>query len=214
MKKHYISNSEESTRMFKSNFLEATSKVHFAVPLIIFVPFIIYLLFKSVVSAQLDFISGILYFCLGFFVWTVTEYIMHRFIFHFTPTTEIGKRLHFIFHGVHHDYPKDKLRLVLPPIVSIPLSSAFYYLFRNIIAGDIFFPFFAAFLIGYLVYDMLHYAIHHVQMQGKLWNVLKTHHLKHHYVYPERGYGVSSPIWDKIAQTEFPQEKKISAKSA
>lgn len=213
MKQHYVSNSEESSRMFKSDFIELLSKVHYSVPLIMFVPIICYFLYQAF-NSSISIIEGILYYLLGFAVWTITEYIMHRFIFHFEPKTELGKRMHFIFHGVHHDYPKDRLRLVLPPIISIPLATGFYFIFRNIINSDGFYTFFPAFLTGYLVYDMLHYAIHHVQIKGKLWNVLKTHHLKHHYVHPERGYGVSSPLWDKIAKTEFPKENKVRSKSA
>jgi len=213
MKQHYVSNSEESSRMFKSDFLEMLSKVHYSVPLLLFVPAICYFLFQALTSS-LSLLEGIVYYLLGFCVWTVTEYIMHRFIFHFEPSSKIGQRLHFIFHGVHHDYPKDRLRLVLPPVMSIPLSLSFYFLFRNLITADGFYSFFAAFLTGYLIYDMIHYAIHHVQMKGKLWNVLKTHHLKHHYVYPEKGYGVSSPLWDKIAKSEFPKDKNVHSKSA
>lgn len=213
MKQHYVSNSEESSRMFKSNFFEMFSKVHYSVPLIIFVPAISYFLYSAITSS-LSIGYGMLYFILGFLVWTVTEYVMHRFIFHFEPKSKIGLRLHFIFHGVHHDYPKDRLRLVLPPAVSIPLATMFYFIFRSIISTDGFYAFFASFLIGYLIYDMIHYAIHHVQFKGKLWNVLKSHHLKHHYVYPEKGYGVSSPLWDKIARSEFPIDKKDTSKSA
>lgn len=213
MKKHYVSNSETSTRMFKSGILEAVSKVHFTVPLLVFIPVICYCIYNTYISNKLSISNIVIYFILGLLVWTVTEYVLHRFIFHFEPKTSFGKRCHFIFHGVHHDYPKDRLRLVLPPIVSIPLATMFYHIFSIILRGAEFYPFFAAFIIGYLIYDMLHYAIHHVQVKGKLWNILKTHHLKHHYVHPDKGYGVSSPIWDKLAKTEFPKESKSYTKS-
>ena len=106
MKQHYVSNSEESSRMFKSDFLEMFSKVHYSVPLIVFVPAISYFLYMAFTSS-IGLINGVLYFLLGFGIWTITEYIMHRFVFHFVPKSKIGLRLHFIFHGVHHDYPKD-----------------------------------------------------------------------------------------------------------
>jgi len=199
--------------MFKSGILEAVSKVHFTVPLLVFIPVICYCIYNTYISNKLSISNIVIYFILGLLVWTVTEYVLHRFIFHFEPKTSFGKRCHFIFHGVHHDYPKDRLRLVLPPIVSIPLATMFYHIFSNILRGAEFYPFFAAFIIGYLIYDMLHYAIHHVQVKGKLWNILKTHHLKHHYVHPDKGYGVSSPIWDKLAKTEFPKESKSYTKS-
>jgi len=211
MKKHYVSNSQESTRMFKSDLLELTSRVHFIVPLLLYIPVIFYLISRSILSNSLTFAEGLGLFFSGLFLWTIVEYVMHRFVFHFKVTSTLGKRIHFIFHGVHHDYPKDKLRLVLPPIVSIPLALFFYYLFSLFIKGDYIYPFFAAFLMGYLIYDMVHYAIHHVQLKGKIWNVLKTHHLKHHYLDPSKGFGVSNPLWDEIAQSQFTDENKLLA---
>ncbi len=210
-KQHYVSNSEESTRMFRSSLFESLSKVHYSVPLFIFMPVIAYFLYLSFTAPALGLVSGLAFFALGLFVWTLTEYVMHRFVFHYVPKSKLGLRLHFIFHGVHHDYPKDRMRLVLPPSVSIPLAVVFYFIWKSVIGGAGFYPFFAAFITGYLIYDMIHYAIHHVQFKGKLWNVLKSHHLKHHYVHPSKGYGVSSPLWDNIAQTKFPEEKKSMA---
>ena len=205
--KNYVSNSTESIRMFDKDWMEALSKVHFTVPLIFFVPIISILYYLGIVSGEVTLMNGLLWGAFGLLTWTVTEYMLHRFIFHYHPTSEFGKKIHFIFHGVHHDYPRDRLRLVMPPSVSIPLATLFYFLFDALIAGALLFPFFGSFLLKYLIYDMFHYAIHHLEVKGKLWNVLKTHHLKHHYVNPDKGYGVSSPIWDYIIGTEFEESK-------
>ncbi len=205
-KKLYVSNSPESIRLFEYGWMEALSKVHFSVPLFIFIPAIAYFVYQSVIVNGLTVVDFIAWMMLGFLAWTLTEYIMHRYIFHFHPTSEWGKKLHFIFHGIHHDYPCDRLRLVLPPSVSIPLATGFYYLWGSFIPRPGFFIFFAAFLFGYLVYDMFHYAIHHLEVKGKLWSTLKTHHLKHHYVDPESGFGVSSPLWDHIVRSNFKEE--------
>ena len=206
-KKLYVSNSPESIRLFEQGWMEALSKVHFSVPLFIFIPAIGYFIYLSVVSGGLGAIDFFAWFMLGLLAWTLTEYIMHRYIFHFHPTSDWGRKLHFIFHGVHHDYPCDRLRLVLPPSVSIPLATGFYFLWSSFIPMPGFYMFFAAFLLGYLIYDMFHYAIHHLEVKGKLWNTLKTHHLKHHYVDPEAGFGVSSPLWDHIVRSNFKEEK-------
>lgn len=205
--KNYVSNSTESIRMFDKDWMEALSKVHFTVPLIFFVPIISILYYLGIVSGEVTLMNGLLWGAFGLLTWTVTEYMLHRFIFHYHPTSEFGKKIHFIFHGVHHDYPRDRLRLVMPPSVSLPLATLFFFLFDALIAGAVLFPFFGSFLLGYLIYDMFHYAIHHLEVKGKLWNVLKTHHLKHHYVNPDKGYGVSSPIWDYIIGTEFEESK-------
>jgi sterol desaturase/sphingolipid hydroxylase (fatty acid hydroxylase superfamily) len=145
------------------------------------------------------------------FIWTITEYLLHRFIFHLELKSKIGARIHFIFHGVHHDYPSDSRRLVMPPSVSIPLATLFYFLFSFLIGDVSVLPFFAGFLIGYLFYDISHYAIHHFNMHSKFWLAIKNHHIKHHYQDPDKGYGVSSPLWDYVFRTHYPtkEEQKV-----
>ena len=203
MKKKYVSNSQESARMFKSDLLENLSKVHFTVPLYIFVPVILFCIYKAI-ELQMGIISFIELFALGLFVWTLVEYIMHRFVFHYAPPDKPwAQRLHFIFHGVHHDYPSDAKRLVLPPSVSIPLATGFYFLFKAILPANDIWGFFPAFILGYLFYDISHYAIHHFNFKGNIWKKIKQHHMLHHYQDPDRGYGVSSPLWDKIFRSDF-----------
>ncbi len=203
MKKNYVSNSQESVRMFKSNLLEGLSKVHFTVPIFIFVPVIIFCIYKDFQNA-IGFITFFELFILGLFIWTFVEYIMHRFVFHYMPADKPwALRIHFIFHGVHHDYPSDAKRLVLPPSVSIPLATGFYFLFKAILPANDVFGFFPGFILGYLIYDISHYAIHHFNFKGNLWKKIKQHHMLHHYQDPGKGYGVSSPLWDKIFRSDF-----------
>jgi sterol desaturase/sphingolipid hydroxylase (fatty acid hydroxylase superfamily) len=208
MAKNYVSNKDETVRMFKSDFFEALSKVHFTVPLFIYVPVILFFLYQSIWVFELKILSIFSLIIIGMFVWTLTEYTLHRFIFHFQPKSKFGQRIHFIFHGVHHDYPNDSRRLVMPPGVSIPLAVFFYFLFKFILGSAFVSPFFIGFLIGYLFYDITHYAIHHFNMHSKFWLALKNHHVKHHYQDPDKGYGVSSPIWDIIIGTNFSVKDK------
>lgn len=203
MAKNFISNSQESTRMFKSDLLEALSKVHYLVPVFIFVPVILASTYIAFFVKNIGIVTYIEFFLIGLFVWTFTEYIMHRFVFHYVPKNKIGLRLHFIFHGVHHDYPSDAKRLVLPPSVSIPLATGFYFLFNAILPTNYIFGFFPGFILGYLFYDISHYAIHHFNFKGNIWKKIKQHHMLHHYQAPERGFGVSSPLWDKIFRSDF-----------
>jgi len=206
MKKKYVSNSQESVRMFKSNLLESLSKVHFTVPLYIFVPVILFCIYKDF-EYRVGILTFFELFFLGLFIWTFVEYIMHRFVFHYMPKDKPwALRMHFIFHGVHHDYPSDARRLVLPPSVSIPLATIFYFLFQAILPLNYIWGFFPGFLLGYLFYDISHYAIHHFNFKGNLWKKIKQHHMLHHYQDPDKGYGVSSPLWDKVFRSDF--EKK------
>ena len=201
--KNFVSNSTESTRMFKNGVIEKLSKVHFSVPLFVYIPIIIYFGYQGFTVEGLTTINLILSLLAGLLVWTLTEYVLHRFIFHYQPSSEWGKKLHFIFHGVHHDYPNDSLRLVLPPSVSIPLSILFYLLFSVTIPTAYLYSFFAAFLTGYLCYDMCHYAFHHGNFSNPILKKLKQHHMLHHYTDSDKGYGVTSILWDFIFRSEL-----------
>ncbi|MBD3903315.1 sterol desaturase family protein [Chryseobacterium sp. Ch-15] len=203
MAKKYVSNSTESIRMFKNGFFESLSKVHFSVPIFLFLPVIVYFSYQAFAQMKVSIPQYLIFFTIGLLVWTFTEYVMHRFVFHTVPKGKIGERLHFVFHGVHHDYPNDAKRLVMPPSVSIPLATLFYFLFSLILEKANLYPFFSAFLLGYLVYDIGHYSIHHFNFRNKIFRKIKKHHLKHHYDDPEHGFGVSSPLWDNIFQSKF-----------
>ena len=147
-------------------------------------------------------------FAFGLFIWTLTEYLLHRFVFHYEPKTNIGKRLHFLAHGVHHDYPNDSLRLVMPPVISLPLAALFYGMFLFLLGATFLPPFFAGFLVGYLFYDMIHYATHHAPMTttaAGLW--VKKHHMRHHYQMDDQFYGVSTPLWDYVFGTMWPKRE-------
>jgi sterol desaturase/sphingolipid hydroxylase (fatty acid hydroxylase superfamily) len=200
MKKNFVSNSPESVRMFKNSLLERLSKVPFFVPLIVYVPTIMFFSWHSILENNIVSFFGFL--ILGLFVWTLTEYVLHRFIFHFYPSSTWGKRIHFIFHGVHHDYPNDSQRLVMPPSASIPLAIGFYFMFKSILQIEMLNGFFAGFLLGYLCYDMTHYMLHHAKFKNPFLKRLKQQHMLHHYDDSTKKYGVTSDLWDKVFGTK------------
>lgn len=214
MPKNFVSNKDETVRMFENNFLEKFSRVHPSVPLIIFLPIIIYLLYMGLFYYDYRYYTVFPLFFLGLVVWSITEYTLHRFLFHFNAKSEFGKKVHFIFHGVHHDYPNDSKRLVMPPSISIPLASVFYFSFKIIFGTELNAPFFAGFLTGYLFYDITHYAIHHFNMHSKFWISIKNHHMRHHYQDATKGFGVSTSLWDSFIGTNFPKTANNSQKTA
>src|SRR5213594_1175715 len=122
----YVSNKNETFRMFESDFMEFFSRVHPATPLILYLPVVGYMLYVSLGRQKLSFLVVAGFFLLGILLWTLLEYLIHRYVFHYEPKTRIGKRLHYIIHGVHHDYPNDARRLVMPPSISVPLAFLFY----------------------------------------------------------------------------------------
>jgi sterol desaturase/sphingolipid hydroxylase (fatty acid hydroxylase superfamily) len=207
MPKNYVSNGTASERMFRNGFMESLSKVHYSVPLFIYLPIVAFFIYRSFVKVHNTAGWFFIYLAAGIFIWTITEYLLHRYIFHFVPKSRWGLRLHFIFHGVHHDYPRDSKRLVMPPSASIPLAVLFYFLFLWLVPARMMDAFFAGFVIGYLVYDMTHYAIHHGNFKSRIMKSIKQHHMLHHYSDSTKGYGVSSSLWDIFFQSGFKDKK-------
>ena len=188
-----------SPPMFESRLLDACSRVHPAVPVILFAPAIAILL---VIGLERDSVAAAIGWALGgYLFWTLTEYWMHRIVFHFEPEDGIGARLHWIIHGVHHDHPNDPMRLVMPPSVSVPLALVFYAVFVVVLGGAVAPAFGGGFLAGYLIYDMTHYHVHHHTPRTPAGRRLRELHMRHHFQDDTRGFGVSAPWWDFVFRT-------------
>src|SRR5918997_6522725 len=139
-----------SPPMFQSPWLDRFTRVHPAVPVVIYLPAICVLF--ALGAGRAGFWNSLGLAMGGYAVWTLTEYWLHRVVFHFEPERGLGARLHWMIHGVHHDHPNDPLRLVMPPSASVPLGLAFYALFWLVLGADHATAFTAGFLAGYLLY--------------------------------------------------------------
>ena len=136
----------------------------------------------------------------GFLSWTLTEYVVHRFVFHFEPRGPASLAVAYLLHGVHHAFPDDDRRWVIPLTVSIPTAMALYSLCR-LVLGTLHAPFFAGFLGGYLCYDLLHVLSHQQAVRSRVGRFLRAYHLQHHYARPDLHFGISSPLWDHLFRT-------------
>jgi sterol desaturase/sphingolipid hydroxylase (fatty acid hydroxylase superfamily) len=188
-----------SPPMFKTRWLDALSRVHPAVPVVIFLPAIAVL--AVLAFGRMEVLPALAWLAGGYAFWTLSEYWIHRVIFHFEPEEGFGARLHWMIHGVHHDHPNDPLRLVMPPSVSVPLSSLFLLAFWAVLGLPADFAFGAGFLAGYLLYDMTHYYLHHGRPRTRFGRWLRELHMRHHFQDHERGYGISAPYWDRVFGT-------------
>jgi sterol desaturase/sphingolipid hydroxylase (fatty acid hydroxylase superfamily) len=186
--------------LFSQPLLEKLSRTHISVPVTIFILFAVALLTWSIISTSLNgwmttgmFIAGV-----GSFTWV--EYQMHRYIFHMAVTNELRMKWQYLIHGVHHEFPKDKGRLAMPPLVSVTVATILLLLFR-LILGDLAFSFLPGFLTGYAAYLLVHYTIHAFQPPKNFLRILWINHSIHHYKNGESVFGVSSPIWDYVYGT-------------
>jgi sterol desaturase/sphingolipid hydroxylase (fatty acid hydroxylase superfamily) len=203
-----------NARMFKSGFVEFFSKVHPAVPAIMYFPVVGYFAWRGAS------ISGALVMLLalagGLLFWTFTEYTLHRFFFHMPKTTRVTRFLYFYSHGIHHSYPDDFYRLVMVPAVSVPLAVIFYSLFHAVLPAGPAAGAFSGMVLGYLLYDYVHFATHHVTPPRAAWlkplaDIMKgqrKRHMLHHFDDHDRGYGVSTSLWDHVFRTHDPRNDK------
>ena len=188
-----------SPPMFENRWLDKLSRVHPATPLVIYGPVIVALIVLG--ASRMSALATVGAVAGGYVVWTLTEYWLHRLVFHFEPDNAFGHRLHFIIHGVHHDHPNDPKRLVMPPGASIPLALLFTALFVVVLGSPLWMPFEAGFLAGYLFYDMTHYYLHHHRPKSALGRRLRELHMRHHFQDATTWYGVSAPWWDRVFGT-------------
>lgn len=188
----------ESPRMFESDFVDGFSRTPWwSVPLV-WVPASLAYIVAGAAWTDVGLLGSVGLWVAGFITWTFAEYWLHRTIFHWWK----GSRFHYIAHGVHHEHHQDRLRLVMPPAVAIFLCVGFTGLFWAAL-GSLSWTFMSGFILGYVSYDMIHYATHHLKWKNKTFQALKKHHLLHHHSpkYAERKYGVSSPFWDIVFRT-------------
>jgi sterol desaturase/sphingolipid hydroxylase (fatty acid hydroxylase superfamily) len=191
----------ETCRMFQSDALERFSRIHPITPFVVWVPVAAFFVVRSVLRHDLAPLALMGICAIGTFAWTFAEYVLHRFVFHWTSDTERGRRVHFLLHGVHHDFPSDKDRLVMPLPTSVPLAVLFYVLFTFGMGHTFGEPFFAGFIVGYLFYDGTHYYVHHFVPTTRWGRFLRRHHLTHHHADHHGGFGVSTPLWDAVFGT-------------
>ena len=194
-------NTTKSVRLFKNEWMEALTHIPVWIPALFWTPVVGYLLYQTALAHSFSALEYVAIAISGILTWTFSEYILHRILFHAEFQSPLLQRMVFLLHGVHHDYPNDSERLLMPPLASVPIATAFWFGFNLMLGAEIALPFFAFFLIGYLFYDYIHYATHHFRLKSALMKTLKANHMAHHYISSELYYGVSSPLWDHIFGT-------------
>jgi dihydroceramide fatty acyl 2-hydroxylase len=188
-----------SARMFRSDFFEWFSHVHPATPAVLFLPLVGYALYRALAIASPA--ATVAWFAGGYLMWTLFEYWFHRLFFHLPVRGPRSERMYFFVHGVHHDWPWDRSRLVMPPSISITLAVSMYFLFRAVWGASAMWAPFGGFVLGYVIYDSLHWYVHAGKPRGVLGKLLRREHLVHHFKAPGSRFGVSCPWWDHVFGT-------------
>jgi len=204
--KLFISGSN-SPKIFDNKVMEVLTSTNHIVPFIFFIPVILYFLSETIyfiVCGQINQPLWLIPICISAVIlWSIIEYAGHRFVFHYNAKSNFGKKILYIIHWAHHDYPNDTKRVVVPPVMSI-IGGIFLYLMSYGLFGKYYAsPFFCILVICYMTYDWFHYASHHLDFKNKYFQMIKKHHLLHHYKDPDNGFGFITTLWDHILKTTF-----------
>jgi dihydroceramide fatty acyl 2-hydroxylase len=201
-----------SLRIFQGDRLEAMSHIPWWLVLVVWVPITAAMALATLFVLHLPVLAFLATAGLGLVLWTLLEYALHRFIFHYRPRSSFGRRLHFLAHGIHHLDPWDRTRLVFPPLAALGIAvPIFLLLYAACLGLALAAPLARALaamsglLVGYIVYDMTHYYTHHGRPKSRWGKFLKAYHLTHHHKYPTRMFGVTQPVWDYVFGTGRPR---------
>ncbi|ORY91154.1 hypothetical protein BCR43DRAFT_566717 [Syncephalastrum racemosum] len=188
---------------FSNPWLDVLSRTTWYTVPLVWLPFVGYQLWRSV-SCGLTLTTALQIFCLGVVFWSLLEYALHRFLFHLDdllPDHPLALLCHFTLHGIHHHMPMDRLRLVMPPALTILIGAPVIQLTHQLLSTSKAHAFVAGAFFGYVGYDCIHYYLHHAQVIRIHFREMKRYHLAHHYKNYESGYGITSKIWDHIFGT-------------
>jgi len=196
-------------QIFKNPFLESLTKTNPTLNIIVYGLSLLLFSFYAVKYVGVNIYGFLGLFVFGLFFWTFAEYILHRYVFHWVSDSKVVQRFHFIMHGSHHQFPRDKSRLLMPPVPGLIMASLlfgiFYSIFYVLEISDLSFGFFSGFFCGYLMYSFVHRAIH-VKRPPKQFKHIWLHHNIHHYKHPDKAFGVSNTFWDKVFGTMPPKK--------
>jgi dihydroceramide fatty acyl 2-hydroxylase len=186
--------------MFESELLERYSRAHPLIPAFLYLPVVL----TAVCLALMGGASAgrlVLEVGAGYLLWTVFEYWAHRLFFHLEVIGPRTARLRFLVHGVHHDYPWDEGRLVIPPGASLALCVIVFATFRAALGAESMYGPFAGFVLGYVIYDELHWYVHTHQPKTRFGRWLRREHMLHHFKDSTSRFGVSCPWLDHVFGT-------------
>ena len=187
------------SRLFQQELLERATQARPGWPIAIYAPGGVALTWYAAHAGVRGSLVAAAY-LVGLLIWTLVEYVMHRFSFHHAPATRFEVAIAYLVHGVHHAYPDDSRRWMMPLVVTLPISAALI-LIAHAAGGASALPIVAGFLHGYLAYDTLHHTIHRGANRSRVVRWLRKHHMQHHYATPDKRFGVSSPLWDVVFRT-------------
>jgi sterol desaturase/sphingolipid hydroxylase (fatty acid hydroxylase superfamily) len=135
----------------------------------------------------------------GILVWTVIEYLLHRFLLHYRPQAPVLLALIEKLHLGHHRDPQDEAKITVPVYGSLPIAGGLLGLFRLMTGSwELAALLMTGSIAGYLYYETVHFWIHRGTRRGRWLRQRRANHFFHHFTDQTRCFGVTTPLWDLI----------------
>jgi len=190
---------DPETRIFENDLLESMTRTNPIWPAVFWVPVTLASLAYAL-SLGVPWYTTAGLFAVGVLFWTFVEYLLHRWVFHFIPKTRAVRRFYYLVHQVHHDaqeYDRLTMPIALALIIAAPILLAQYF----ILGPTLMWACFPGVVVGYLAYDYVHLYSHFGKPKSRIMKGVRRRHQQHHHAYPDRWFGVSSPLWDYVFRT-------------
>jgi len=144
---------------------------------------------------------SVLQVAVGLVLWTLAEYLIHRFAFHHMPMVKDAHLEHHAEPEGLHGSPTLVTVLVFLCGAFLPLCWAFSLASAAALTAGL--------MLGYLAYVGVHYLVHHPALLGQgaagsrarkaLRGLIRAHGVHHHQV--GYNFGVTTMVWDRVFGT-------------
>jgi len=153
--------------------------------IVFFVLWELYVLRTNIWLLTLSYLAGVA-------VWTLVEYVFHRYVYHKGQTAAKAG------HMIHHQSP-DTL-IAMPWFVVTAAFGTFWYVAAVLLKIPFVITVAAGLLSGFVFYGVFHHLLHHFEFHGRWYRRMRAHHFIHHRL-PNMNFGVTSRFWDQVFRT-------------
>ncbi|TVQ94714.1 MAG: hypothetical protein EA397_01010 [Deltaproteobacteria bacterium] len=205
-----------SSRMSDNPLLEFLTRTRWWASPAVYLPICALLVVVATIYGQTPWWVAPFLFIGGIIAWTLYEYLLHRYLFHWTPPIPGGERLQMLWHGIHHQRYDDPLRIVISPLITGWLALLLFaphaivsWSLADLLPWGHAMVWFAGTLCGWVAYSVMHWALHCRPFKSRHMRQLRAHHMLHHLDprYTNARFGVTTTLWDRIFGTMEPEAR-------
>lgn len=136
---------------------------------------------------------------LGLVLWSLSEYVLHRFAFHEARGRSYGSREHLRHHG-SEDTVLESWYLSWAGVLLVGFG-LLPVLGRLVGPAELGWGVGTGFVVAYGFYDLVHWRAHRRPYANRYEAMVRKHHFVHHFHAPLQNHGVTSPVWDRVFGT-------------